>query len=680
FHTDRWRRARVVDAGPDQTLDAGFPVMTTLAGAIDDSGGSLGTFTTVWEQISGPGAAAFADDAALSTQVALPEPGTYHFRLLAQGDVDRCDVVRVVAVDTGAGLELHLTFDAGDGADASGNGRDGTLSGGPSALADGRVGGGLSFDGQDDAVIVPDFDYGDEWTVALWMRADDLTGVGYQYVASHNGFDLQPSFNFYLPETAATLMEDPGDLLSPQQPQAPAVNGFTGRARAAVRDGNDGPGQFSTASAPVDDGGWHHLILTVPAGGGHRVVVDGLDLAGGSHGGAAFDPPGDLFFGGRSVAPAGRYFDGDLDEIRLYSRGLLDEEVAMLSSEDDANAVPFVDAGDDLSIYQPGGAVVEGVAVDDGPLTLEWSQVDGPGLAAFAEPGSAVSGVTFDQVGSYTLRLTVDDGTTEVSDDVDVAVLTESEPGLVGRWAFSASGGAVAFDTSGLAQDGQLTGTPAAPTWTLGQRGNALHFDGTQNQAVIIPGSPLLDPRPQRDDFSILLWLRVDPGAEGSIISRGSSEVSARQFQIFLLDPNNDGVSDLTAVVGGLTNDQPKQLGERVDDGRWRHVALVHDAMALTNQFFIDGVAIGAAVPSGTATQDLSLLIGARRVDADDTGIGFPLTGAVDDVRFYTRALTAQDIQDVLSEPFCTDADCIFGDGFESGDVSAWDSCFGDCL
>ncbi|MEM1182880.1 MAG: hypothetical protein AAGM22_31340, partial [Acidobacteriota bacterium] len=105
FHTDRWRRARVVDAGPDQTLDAGFPVMTTLAGAIDDSGGSLGTFTTVWEQVSGPGAAAFADDAALPTQVTLPEPGTYHFRLLAQGDVDRCDVVRVVAVDTGAGLE-----------------------------------------------------------------------------------------------------------------------------------------------------------------------------------------------------------------------------------------------------------------------------------------------------------------------------------------------------------------------------------------------------------------------------------------------------------------------------------------------------------------------------------------------------------------------------------------------
>ncbi|MEM8997855.1 MAG: LamG-like jellyroll fold domain-containing protein, partial [Acidobacteriota bacterium] len=355
FHSDRWRRAEVVDAGPDQEIDAPFPVATSLDGAVSDPEGVLGAFTTRWEQVSGPAPAVLGDASSLSTTVTLPQAGTYFLRLVADGDVERCDVVRVVAVHIDASLEMHLTFDGGDGADASGNGRVGTLSGGPVALVDGRVGGALGFDGQDDAVIVSDFDYGDAWTISLWMRANDLTGGGYQYVASHNGFDLQPSLNFYLPEDVATRAEDPADLLTPDEP-APAerAGGSPGRVRAAVRDGDDGPGQFSTAPAPVDDGAWHHLILTVPEVGGHRVYVDGVDLAGGSHGGGAFDPPGDLFFGGRSVAPAGRYFFGDLDEIRLYSRGLLPEEVAVLAAQDDTDASPAVDAGDDLTVYQPG--------------------------------------------------------------------------------------------------------------------------------------------------------------------------------------------------------------------------------------------------------------------------------------------------------------------------------------
>ncbi|MEO1083052.1 MAG: LamG domain-containing protein, partial [Acidobacteriota bacterium] len=272
-------------------------------------------------------------------------------------------------------------------------------------------------------------------------------------------------------------------------------------------------------------------------------------------------------------------------------------------------------------------------------------------------------------------------GTTVVSDEVDVTVLTEVEAGLVGYWPVDAESGTVAMDTSGLAQDGQLLGSPATPMWIRGENDGGLRFDGSQSQAVVVPGSPLLDPSPAQDDFSILLWIRVAPGAEGSIISRGSSEVSARQFQLFLLDPNSDGVSDLTAVIGGETNDEPKRLGVRIDDNSWHHVALVHDATALTNRIVVDGVQVGVEVVSGTATQDVSLLIGARRVDADDTGIGFPLTGDLDDVRFYGQALTDVEIQQVIEDTRCSDDFCIpfFADDFETGDLSAWTQCVGNC-
>lgn len=681
FHTDRWRLAQVVDAGPDQQMDAAFPIMGTLSGTIADPEGLLGSFTTLWEQVSGPGTAIFLDASALSTTVTLPAAGTYHFRLTATGDVVLCDVVEVVAVDTGDALEVHLTFDAGDGADASGNGRDGTLAGGPSPLADGRVGGALSFDGVDDAVTVADFTYGSEWTISLWARPADLTGTGYEYVASHNGFDQQSSFNLYLPEDAATFAEDPDSLLVPPEEPAGERGPISGRVRAALRDADDGPGPLSTASAPVDDGDWHHLILTVPAGGGHRIIVDGADLAGGSNGGGAFDPPGDLFFGTRSVSPTGRYFEGDLDDIRLYSRGLLAEEVEQLAALDDSNDVPSVEVGADLSIYQQGGAVLEGVATDDGPLTLLWSQESGPGTASFVDAGAPVTAASFDTVGTYTLRLTADDGTHVVFDELDVTVLNEIEPGLVGYWPLEDGASSVASDASGLEHDGQLVGTSSQPFAIDGVDGRALNFNGADSQAVIIDGSDLLAPRPGEDDFSVLLWLRTWPGAEGSILSRGANEASARQLQLFLLDPNDDDVSDLTAIVGGETNDQPKQLGVRVDDGLWHHVALVHDANTLTNRFYVDGVQVGTPQASGTSTQNVSLMIGARRADAGNTGIAFPLTGDVDDVRFYNRELDAVEIQLVITATECAEGACdpFFRDDFETGDASRWDDCAPSC-
>ncbi|MEM6796832.1 MAG: LamG-like jellyroll fold domain-containing protein, partial [Acidobacteriota bacterium] len=375
FHGRVWRRAQVVDAGPDQALDAPFPQSVSLAGVLRDPEGLLGGgVTTRWEQVSGPAAAVFADASSLATSVSLTAAGTYHLQLVAEGgSAELCDGVRLIAIDTADGLELHLTFDQGDGADASGNGREGTLSGSPAAVADGRLGGALGFDGVDDAVIVGDFPYGPSWSLALWVRAADLAGSGYQYVASHNGFDLQPSFNFYLPESTATLRDEgDGDEFLVAAPGA--LLGAGERVRAAVRDGDDPGGQFTTAPAPLNDGAWHHLLLTLPEGGGHEIFVDGELLASNSHGGDPFDPPGDLFFGTRSVSPTGRYFEGDLDDVRLYGRELLDEEIRDLARRTDADSLPTVEAGDDATVYLSGGAVLVGAVVDDLGASSLWTQ------------------------------------------------------------------------------------------------------------------------------------------------------------------------------------------------------------------------------------------------------------------------------------------------------------------
>lgn len=91
------------------------------------------------------------------------------------------------------------------------------------------------------------------------------------------------------------------------------------------------------------------------------------------------------------------------------------------------NSAPVVNAGPDRTYITSNGRVtLAGQATDDGALTTGWSIVSAPGSVAFANASSPTSQVTLTGYGTYTLRLTANDGTTSRSDDVR---LTISAPG-----------------------------------------------------------------------------------------------------------------------------------------------------------------------------------------------------------------------------------------------------------
>lgn len=99
------------------------------------------------------------------------------------------------------------------------------------------------------------------------------------------------------------------------------------------------------------------------------------------------------------------------------------------------NRPPAAFAGPDLAIDLPETAVLDGSALDDGNpgggLTYTWSEVSGPGAVAFADPSAASTTATFDEVGTYVLRLTVSDGALDDTDDVVVNVYTPGAPRTV---------------------------------------------------------------------------------------------------------------------------------------------------------------------------------------------------------------------------------------------------------
>src|SRR5262245_15611558 len=88
------------------------------------------------------------------------------------------------------------------------------------------------------------------------------------------------------------------------------------------------------------------------------------------------------------------------------------------------NAAPVVSAGADATATLPNATVaLTGSATDDGPaasLTYQWSAT--PATVTFSADKAAATNATFAAAGTYTLRLTVSDGTLTGSDDVTVTV------------------------------------------------------------------------------------------------------------------------------------------------------------------------------------------------------------------------------------------------------------------
>lgn len=76
-------------------------------------------------------------------------------------------------------------------------------------------------------------------------------------------------------------------------------------------------------------------------------------------------------------------------------------------------------------LSQDNGLHLTATVDDDGtpqPVSVTWSQANGPGIATFDSPNETTSGVTFSTPGNYVLRITADDGQFSVSDQIAVTV------------------------------------------------------------------------------------------------------------------------------------------------------------------------------------------------------------------------------------------------------------------
>lgn len=369
--------------------------------------------TTIWAKVSGPGEVSFENPNALTTRATFCLAGVYRLRLNAHdGTTTAFDVVSVTALPEGTGdlhLAGHWTFD-GTADDRSSNGNHSRLHGGPDYSSDVAPTGtrkiaSLDLDGEGEYAEVPhtaSLDAPHAYTVSLWFKPRSLPhgGGGCVLLGKGSGY-LDMKFNYMLLQTNSYYLE---------------------------AQGMDGLRAVTIGDTVHETDSWHHAAAVYDADKGQiRLYLNGvLDSA-------ICGEPGGRPINARPVLIGIRdtkadSFDGLIDDVRVYTRALSDEEIAALVPEVKVNEPPVADAGPDLKAQTGTPITLVGSFEDDGRGSAaiskwhRWVKVAGPAHVIIDNPYALTTLAVFPKPGVYTLELQGSDGGHMADDTLKITV------------------------------------------------------------------------------------------------------------------------------------------------------------------------------------------------------------------------------------------------------------------
>ena len=228
----------------------------------------------------------------------------------------------VLAQDLEQGIVAYWDFNENGGEtakDSSGNGHDGALVGDTQWTKDGYFGAGLVFDGAGDEVNIPYHkDLNPEvFTITAWANVAD-GGAGHRAVVSSRADFPQRGYIFYCTPANTWQFWIGAGANHWKSAQGPAVN--------------------------LDK--WDHLVGTY-ADGNHKFYVNG-EFAAEQNFDISVNPSEEFLIGAGANETANHnyFFNGIIDEVRLYDRVLTEAEIAAVMDSDSL----AVEASDKLAI------------------------------------------------------------------------------------------------------------------------------------------------------------------------------------------------------------------------------------------------------------------------------------------------------------------------------------------
>jgi len=252
------------------------------------------------------------------------------------------DLVGLWRFDEESGTTAH---------DSSGNGRDGTLIGDPKWTA-GKIGGALEFDGQNDVVDLGAFDVtGSGITLAGWVKPITFAINDGRVISKAN--EWGENDHWWMLSTISSG----GEI----------------RLRFRLKTEGQNTTTLIAGSGPLVTDEWQHAAATWD-GSTMRLYLNGEDVGSVAKGGAALatDPAVSAAIGSQppdAFAAATpdhvvKFFDGLIDDVRLYDAALNQEELQLLMES--SGGYPFA--------FGPNPA--DGALHEDTWVNLSWSAGD----------------------------------------------------------------------------------------------------------------------------------------------------------------------------------------------------------------------------------------------------------------------------------------------------------------
>jgi PKD repeat protein len=217
--------------------------------------------------------------------------------------------------------------------------------------------------------------------------------------------------------------------------------------------------------------------------------------------------------------------------------------------------------------------------------------------------------------------------------DIALLLAPQSDDGLVAHWTLDDGSGMTAADATGHGNTGTITGGAA---WTSGVRGGALSFDGADDY-VSVPDAPSLR---LTGDCTFAFWMYKTSEAADWQRLLGKGAPNVRNYGLW-----EEAGAGKRILFQQYAGDGTPILGlfstTAIEVGAWYHIAGV--VSGSTVSLYVNGALDASTVRAGTpGTSADPLTIGYAGYHAK-----YP--GRLDDVRVYSRALSAAEIAALLA-------------------------------
>ncbi len=539
---------------------------------------------------------------------------TYHYVVTASnphGESARSNEAAVTTSD----LVTHLTFNESSGnvaADSSGNNRNASLVNGPT-FSPGVLKNALTLSSASSqhatlpAGVASELN---DCTLSLWVRPTSLANWT-RLVDFGTGTD---NFLFITPQ-----------------------NGTSGVLRFGIRTPAVAQ-QIINGTTALPAGVWSHVAVTLSGATG-RMYLNGTLV--GTNAAMTLKPSHlgitTQNYLGRSLFSADPYFNGSVDDFRIYARALSAGELTALAN-------PVAEVPDTLTAIP-----------DDGKVSLSWALADG--ATSYNVKRAGASGGPYTTVAAGLVASTYDDtsvsnGTTyhyvvtgsNARGESALSAEASATPGnLRAHLRFDETSGTLATDSSGRQQTATLVNGPA---WETGRLGNALRFTAASSQHLTLPASVANDLA----DFTIAAWVRPEnTGTFSRIFDIGDNVTptfSAGAY-LFLMPSNGSAVSfGITSAGSGGT--QRISGTAPLPSGVWSHVAVTLSGSS--GRLYVNGGLVGT---NNAMTLNPAALGGITRAYLGRSPIGTDpyFNGALDDFRIMKGALSAAQITELATPP-----------------------------